>query len=113
MTLANKRVFLQVRLALTRSAPSHRLGPPPQPASLGRRAVALHIVPAVHVMHILKRAAVRSGAQSECVAAATAAAAVGGHSDVESSLALPVVDMKGSRRPFLVHERLGFIHGSS
>lgn len=65
-------------------------------------------------MHILKRAAVRCGAQSERVAAAAAAAAaaVGGHGDVESSLALPVVDVKGSRRPFLVHERLGFIHGS-
>lgn len=66
------------------------------------------------MMHVLKRAAVGSGAQSERVAATSttaAAAAVGGDRDVESSLALPVVDVKGSRRPFLVHERLGFIHG--
>lgn len=64
------------------------------------------------MLHALKCAAVGSAAaQTERVtAAAAAAAAVGGDRDVETSLALAVVEMKGSRRPFLVHERLGFIH---
>lgn len=103
---------LQNRLVLTRSASSHGLGPPPHPAPLGRGAVALHIVPPVHMMlHALKLAAVGSAAaQTERATAAAAAAAIGGDRDVKSSLALAVVEMKGSRRPFLVHERLGFIH---
>lgn len=56
------------------------------------------------MMHVLKRAAVGStAARPKCTAAA--AAAVRGHSDVtvKSPLALAVVDMKGSRRSFLVH----------
>lgn len=108
---------LQNRLVLTRSAPPHRLCPPPHPAPLGRGAVALHIVPPVHMMlHALKCTAIGSAAaQTERIAstaaAATAAtAAVCSDGDVETSLALAVVEMKRSRRPFLVHERLGFIH---
>lgn len=105
-------VPLQHRLALTRSAPPHGLCPPPHPAPLGRGAVALHIVPPVHMMlHALKwSAAVQTVRVTAAAAAATAAAAICGDCDVESSLALAVVEMKGSRRPFLVHERLGFIH---
>lgn len=67
------------------------------------------------MLHGLKCPAIGSAAaQTERVtaaaAAAAAAAAVCGDRDVESSLTLAVVEMKGSRRPFLVHERLGFIH---
>lgn len=61
-------------------------------------------------MHVLESAAVgSSGARAEPVAAAAAAAPVG----VKRPLALPAVDVKGSRRSLLVHHRLGFIHGGS
>lgn len=113
LTSANKRIYLprlQNRSVLTRSAPPHWLRPPPHPAPLGRGAVALHIVPPVQVMlYALKCAAIGSAA-AQTERAAAAPAAISGDSDVESSLALAVVKMKGSRRPFLVHERLGFIH---
>lgn len=55
-------------------------------------------------------AAARTERATAAAAAAAAVAAVRGDRDVESSLALAVVEMKGSRRPLLVHERLGFIH---
>lgn len=58
------------------------------------------------MMHVLKCAAVvGSAARPECIVAAAAAATVSGHGDVamKSPLALPVVNMEGSRRSFLVH----------
>lgn len=105
ITTADKLGFPQSDFALTGSVPSHGLRPPPQPAPLGRGPVALCILAAVQMMHVLKRAAaVGSSARTECIIAA-AAAAVSSHNDVavKPPLALPVVDMKGSRRSFLVH----------
>lgn len=89
-------------VTLTGSVPPHRLRPPPQPAPFGRGPVALGVVPAVvQVVHAVKRAAVGcSGARAERVTIAAAAAPV----SVEAPLGLPVVDMKGSRRPLLVHQ---------
>lgn len=84
--------------SLTWSVPPRRLGPPPKPALLCRRAVAFHIVPSVHVASV----------GLVLVVAAAAGRRHRAHAPVDVPVVAPltraVVDSEESRcRPLFVH----------